>query len=93
MAFACLVWGIATMLMVIFKCTPISASWRIPSNGRCINYSVLIAIVESLNYCQDLIIVCMPIGVISHLQLQLRKKILLGTVFLLGGLYVQLSLS
>ena len=88
MGVICLVWAIAAVIAVIFKCTPISASWKIPSVGRCISYSYLVAVVEALNCLQDLVIVCMPIGVIRRLQLPLKKKILLGVVFLLGGLYV-----
>ena len=84
----CLLWGIIIAFTTTFNCTPVSASWEIPSVGHCISYSLLVVMAEALNCVQDLIIVCMPIGVIRHLQLSLRKKILLVVVFPLGGLYV-----
>ena len=71
---SCLLWAVAAFITLLLRCIPISASWTVTSSGRCVNYPIFLAVIEAVNCFQDLVIVCLPIGIIWRLQLCWRSQ-------------------
>lgn len=79
-------WFLSVLVVCIFGCIPISASWdRTILGARCINQNRFFLANSILNISGDLIILCMPMPIIWTLQLARSKKIALTAVFLLGS--------
>lgn len=88
-------WCIATILGQIFLCRPISASWHpdLIFTDRCNDVQAFWIAITSLNVLIDVAILCLPIHMVSKLQLPTRKKIVVSGIFMLGGLYVHYSMT
>ena len=86
----CLLWFIAMLLATIFQCHPIKAAWNqlsvIEGSGHCLKSGRYIFGYELTNVFIDVCILCLPIYMIRRLQLPLRRKITVSSIFLLGGL-------
>ena len=78
------------LLATIFQCHPIKAAWNqlliIEGKGHCIPAGTYIFGYELTNVFIDVCILCLPINMIRRLQLPLRRKISVSSIFLLGGL-------
>lgn len=72
----------------IFSCRPIAAAWDVLISGKCMNVRLLNVIASSVNGFFDLIILVLPQTRIWQLQMALRRKLAVSTVFLFGILYV-----
>ena len=78
--------GIATVFATIFQCVPLQRSWNKAIDGTCIDSAMFWLANAVLNISTDVIVLALPIYEVSKLQLKLREKIMLHSVFLLGGL-------
>lgn len=72
----------------IFKCKPIQAAYNtaLASTAKCMPYGALVFGFEFSNLILDVFILALPVFVIQALQLETRRKVLITSVFLLGGL-------
>lgn len=72
----------------MFQCWPISYFWNKNQKGKCIrNVLVTIGVTNGvLSFVGDLFILAMPIPMILRLQINVRRKVSLCGMFLLGGL-------
>ncbi|KAF2125243.1 hypothetical protein P153DRAFT_378743 [Dothidotthia symphoricarpi CBS 119687] len=77
--------GVATIFATIFQCVPIERSWNKTIEGSCIDSSKFWLANAILNISTDVIVLALPIREIFKLQLKLQEKIMLCSVFLLGG--------
>ncbi|SPB51059.1 unnamed protein product [Aspergillus niger] len=68
----------------IFSCRPIAAAWDVLISGKCMNVRLLNVIASSVNGFFDLIILVLPQTRIWQLQMALRRKLAVSTVFLFG---------
>ncbi|KAI5858842.1 hypothetical protein BZA05DRAFT_15757 [Tricharina praecox] len=77
---------LACMLSLCFVCRPFSGNWTIfPDPGpACTEGLHYVWIVGVLNIITDLMLLCIPIPLLIHLQVTLTRKILLGALFGLG---------
>lgn len=82
----CLLWWIASILPVIFVCTPIRKSWDPLISGTCIDLGTYLLGVEIPNCILDFVIVFLPLLVIQKLKLALLHKIVLSFIFAIGSL-------
>lgn len=86
----CVLWFIITLFIIIFQCSPISGAWdsvfQIKNKTKCIPIPGFIFGYELSNVLLDICILCLPIYMIRRLQLPTRRKISVGSIFLLGGL-------
>lgn len=78
--------GIATVFATIFQCLPQERSWDKNVEGRCIDSSAFWIANAVINISTDLIVLALPVHEVVKLQLKLREKMMLHSVFLLGGL-------
>ncbi|KAF2710839.1 hypothetical protein K504DRAFT_500782 [Pleomassaria siparia CBS 279.74] len=79
-----LVWGIGITVALAVVCRPIEAYWDSNVVGKCLNLVTFTYFTNISNLVTDVWIFLMPIPVIWHLQLQLRKKLLLSFIFSIG---------
>ena len=86
----CVLWAVICLFIVIFQCSPIKAEWEfilvLLGKAKCLPITRLIFSFEIVNVLLDVFILCLPIYMIQKLQLPTRKKIIVGSIFLLGGL-------
>lgn len=81
-----LLWGLASVLTVIFTCIPASLDWANPQPLQCINRLVFWYINSTINIVTDIVIYCLPIPLLKTLRVgKLQKAVLLG-IFCIGFL-------
>ncbi|MCJ1382559.1 hypothetical protein MMC17_005672 [Xylographa soralifera] len=86
--FTNVIWVIPATIVEIFICTPVRSFWDFSVQGSCIFFSTFWIVICTVELVLDVAILILPIGEISHLQLSLRKKLLLSLIFLLGGFVI-----
>ena len=79
-------YGIAVLLQIFLKCHPLSAAWDPNANGACGNETLAYVLLESFGLFIDLLIMVVPIFRISQLDMSLKTRWKVGSVFSLGGL-------
>jgi hypothetical protein len=81
-----LLWTISALGASTFECTPVSYFWNKDQKGHCIPNALRTVSFTNglLSFVGDLFILCMPVPMIWDLQLNLRKKIALSGIFLVG---------
>lgn len=87
------IWGNLLFYLIytfvqIFACHPLSKSWDFLTTGSCLNIRLLNVIAGTLNALSDVIILILPQLRIWRLQMTVRRKIAISTVFLFGVLWV-----
>lgn len=86
----CLIWFFVCFFVNMFQCRPLVGAWKpelvFSGNASCIVYGDFIVGYEISNMLLDIIILCLPIWQIRKLQLPTAKKLVIGGVFILGGL-------
>lgn len=88
---AVVTWWFAGTLSTIVSCIPVHRLWVGPSaGGYCFNFNIFWMAMGAVEVVIDTVILVLPVGMVLELQLPRRQKILLGGIFLLGGLYVSL---
>jgi hypothetical protein len=78
--------GIATTFATFFQCLPIEFFWNKNIPGTCIDSPKFWLANAVLNISTDVLVLALPIREVFKLQLKLKEKIMLCSVFLLGGL-------
>ena len=82
-------YALAFDVTMIFACKPISAVWTgwmkesVPD--YCINQNTFYYVAAALNISIDVAILILPIPELYRLKLSLKKKILLMSIFSVGG--------
>lgn len=79
---------IGNVFAEIFTCIPLSYSWTTSRSPApyCFNSNLWWLATGLIELAFDIIIICLPLGMIARLHITLRKKIMIGGVFLLGAL-------
>ena len=85
----------AETFIAIFICSPRAKAWDSTiQGGHCLNSWINFTFVTTWNTCVDVVMYVLPIRVAWRLQLPMKKKAQISTVFATGLLYVLLlSLS
>ncbi|KAH7406368.1 hypothetical protein DE146DRAFT_777507 [Phaeosphaeria sp. MPI-PUGE-AT-0046c] len=80
-----IVWAIASFFLTLFQCKPIQSYWLIQSPVRdCLDVSTLYYTTSCLNILTDFIIFLWPAKDLASVQISLRQRITLITMFCLG---------
>lgn len=74
------------MFATIFQCVPLERSWNKNIEGTCIDSSDFWLANAVLNISTDVVVLALPIREVFKLQLRLQEKLMLYSVFLLGGM-------
>lgn len=86
----CVIWYFICFFINIFQCRPVRAAWQLDllmdEQATCLTYGHFIIGYEISNMLLDIAILMLPIRVLRTLQLSMTKKIVVGAIFILGGL-------
>ena len=87
------VWSVVTILMAIFACRPVSASWNLKlyMDPRTVCKPKAYDVLNIYGFCNvvtDVLLIFMPVPLIWNMQTNRRKKIGVVLVFATGSLYV-----
>ena len=82
-----ILWWAAHFFTVIFTCRPIEFNWnkRI-QGGKCLNAIDFSYGISAINIVTDIVVLVLPIPWLLKLQLDLKKKLAVTGIFLLGSL-------
>ncbi|CAG8890489.1 unnamed protein product [Penicillium egyptiacum] len=88
--------GITWASVDAFRCSPTHLTWTGWTNeesGYCINFIVAVLVNCLVNIFVDFILIVMPVYEVTKLQLPLRKKIAVTSMFIVGSVYALVSLA
>ncbi|KAI1656993.1 hypothetical protein F4813DRAFT_362584 [Daldinia decipiens] len=86
-AVLCIIWFIVAIFIITFQCDPIDAFWtQFNSQEYCLNATDFLLGYETTNLLLDVVIICIPFGILGKLQLSMTRRISLLVIFILGGL-------
>ena len=84
----CITWFLVAASLEIFQCQPVSDAF-IPEmlyTGHCIDIQAYYEGVTATNMAIDIIMLLLPVHMVWGLSLPIRQRILLSSIFMLGGL-------
>ena len=95
--FTKVLWGVGIFFFIyssvtagagLLQCIPINYIWD-PSvkGGRCLAIPLAGTILAAVNVLTDIVILIMPMPILWKLQIEMREKLQIMGIFLLGGLY------
>ena len=76
---------IAFNFVAIFQCRPIRSQWNPSIPSHCLNYEAAILIGGIVNILTDFVMLIIPMPLLWGLKLSKSRKLMLTSVFLLGG--------
>ncbi|KAI1293196.1 hypothetical protein F5Y03DRAFT_411326 [Xylaria venustula] len=90
-------WGISEVIVAIAQCIPIAYQWDKSLDGHCINQLAYYRWVSVPNVIHDVVMLVLPLPMVWSLQIDLRQKVALSGVFLIGSIgciasFVRLSI-
>lgn len=85
-------YSITAVMTNIFQCVPVQSNWDTSITPHCVNLGLELVIVSSVNVLTDAIILCLPMPFIWRLKLDIRRKLQLTGIFLLGSFVVIVSI-
>ncbi|KFY72041.1 hypothetical protein V499_07810 [Pseudogymnoascus sp. VKM F-103] len=80
----CVLGHLGGTLVLIFQCKPVKKSWLPKTPGSCLPNDTTFYALAAITIIFDCIIFVLPIPLLYSLQINIRRKIALMTVFLLG---------
>lgn len=79
----------ASIFTTIFQCSPVAAAWNFTIIDRkCFRLVNYLYASTAVNIVTDIILCTAPLPYFWNLQLPRRQKVIVSTLFLIGGLYV-----
>ena len=79
-------WGVAVVLVSIFSCTPVNGFWDVDIPSTCVSSIAFFEWTTLTNVLGDIMILVLPVRRVWKLQMNVRQKIAVSGMFLLGGL-------
>ena len=77
-------WGIGITVTLFLACRPLRAYWDVDVPGKCLVMVTFTYFTNISNLITDIWIFLMPVPMIWHLQLQVKKKMILSLIFCIG---------
>lgn len=75
---------VAGILVLLFQCTPVKKSWAPRTPGKCLpNVGTFYALAAISIFC-DVVIFFLPVPLLARIKINIRRKIGLIAIFLLG---------
>lgn len=75
---------LADTIVKIFECTPRARIWDKTVPGRCIDADIPVLVTSIVNVVSDIMMLLMPIRCVWRLQIALRTKVGITTIFAAG---------
>lgn len=79
-------WVIGSILGVCFNCSPVNHFWNRLEPGTCLNFNTYAVATGVVELVIDMTILALPIRTVFTLQMPMRTKVMLASLFMLGGL-------
>ena len=91
--FVVVVWSLVTLCLMIFSCHPIKANWNVMllADPKTHCYPKVYNVINIHGYCNiitDFALLVLPLPLVWNLQMTLKKKLSVATIFATGALYV-----
>lgn len=71
-------------LVLIFQCSPVQKSWRPRTPGMCLRNDITFYVLAAITIVCDIVIFLLPIPLLMRVQINIRRKIGLIAIFMLG---------
>lgn len=71
---------------ITLNCIPLQKFWKPFVQGHCMNFEIFFLVVIVIDLVIDVSLLCLPLWVVSTLQLNRRERVILIAIFLFGGL-------
>jgi len=79
-------YSLASALVVVFSCSPVSKSWDITvRDGHCVNLPAFYIVNLSLNSATDIAVLILPVPMLWNVQMPRPQKIALTAIFMTGS--------
>ena len=84
----CIIWFFIAICLEIFQCHPLSAAFdpEMLSTDHCIDFQTYYEGVTASNIAMDIIMLLLPVHMVWRLRLPIKQRIVLSSIFMLGGL-------
>jgi len=83
-----ILWGLSLLLVSIFSCNPIHGFWDLEVESKCVNSKWFFVGNSIPNILADIVILCLPMRDLWHLNMSTRSKVAVSGMFLLGSFVV-----
>ncbi|RDA86886.1 hypothetical protein CP532_1432 [Ophiocordyceps camponoti-leonardi (nom. inval.)] len=90
--------GLASVLVTIFQCRPVSYYWRmylrttVEHSGHCVDFHVAAWVYSGINIVLNLWLIVIPLSIIRKLELHWKKKIGVIVMFMTGTFDIVVSI-
>ena len=81
----------AVMFVEIFQCAPRAKIWKPWLPGHCIDINIAFITTAAINIISDVAILVLPMKIIWHLQMPIKRKWGVTAMFGTGVLYARVS--
>ncbi len=81
---ACSIEGVLFISMALFQCTPVEKFWNFEIPGHCIKILTFFRAETTFNLVTNVVILLLPMPMVWHLQMALRRRLLLIGIFASG---------
>lgn len=85
----CTAGGVIASIITLLQCTPVAKAWNCRLSGECLDQYTLFQGVVIFNLVTNIIIIILPMPTIWYLQMPLRQRILLLSIFSIGIMQVK----
>ena len=84
----CITWFLIAICLEIFECHPFSDAFipKMLYTDHCIDIQAYYEGVTATNMAIDIVVLLLPVHMVWGLSLPIRQRILLSSIFMLGGL-------
>ena len=79
-------WGISESIVAVVQCMPVEFQWNKSIEGTCIDQLAYFRWVSVPNVIHDVVMLIVPVPIVWNLQIGLRQKFALSTIFAIGSL-------
>ena len=86
-------WGAGIFLACALQCRPLRGYWDKSVEAKCFNGNTFFIVNQVFNVIMDFVLLALPLPIIWRLNRTWREKLALSGVFIIGGLYVPLSMK
>ncbi|KAI1172024.1 hypothetical protein F4777DRAFT_23115 [Nemania sp. FL0916] len=81
-------WFISAFVVGLVYCVPLDKFWHPFKPGRCLNFNLFYLLIGVFETVIDIVILILPVRATFNVQLPLKTKLLVSSIFLLGGVAV-----
>ncbi|KAI0187056.1 hypothetical protein EV127DRAFT_483629 [Xylaria flabelliformis] len=81
-------WFISALVVGFVYCIPLDKFWHPFKPGRCLDFNLFYLIIGVFETVIDIVILILPVRATFNVQLPLKSKLLISSIFLFGGVAI-----